>query len=287
MKALLINTENLCKYEAYIPEHSVENIGRKYYRAFAVCLEDEKPVGVCIYKILYLEEVKISTQAFLETVFIDPGYRGKGYGRFLMEELKQRLDKEGVTRTIFELPKKENDNIIGFFQKFGFDVEEAESDVIHVTMEDIIKSPAVRKNKNRYCIGEIELIPMRKVRSCIMNCIFSGRKDMEADLPNLPISWFHPELSAYTMKDDKVTALFLIHQKNTKVYEPVLLFALEPDARKDLLNMIRFTANKSLDICSPDMDVVINRRNSAIKNLTQGFFPGIDGDVVYKGQRKE
>ncbi len=287
MNALTLEKENLGEFESLIPEKLAENIGREYYRAFIVLDEDQTPVASCIYKLMYLESADRDTEARLESIFVDMDHRGIGCGRALMEELKERLDKEGVKITRFEIPKEGNEDTADFLRKFGFVLEEKESDRIHVTIEDLSKSPACKKIRKSDIIGEIESIPLRKVKAGIMNCVFSSRREVEEDLPNLPLFWHQVQLSAYTMKDNKVTGLFLIHQRGEKEFEPILLFALEPGARKDLLNMIRFTAGRALELCPKDADIVINRKDDSIRNLTNALFPAIKGGKAYSGKREE
>ncbi len=287
MNTVTIDNDNLSEYKFLIPEDRVENVSREYYRVFAICDDDQKPVGACMYKLLYLENNTEDTRALLESVFVDPGHRGKGCGRALMEELKKRLAGDAVKSIFFEIPKAGNEEAVGFFKKFGFSIEEKEADRIRIKVEDLLKSPVSKKFKDSDAIGDLESIPVRKIRSGIMNAVFSGRKDIEEDLLSLPFSWYQVQLSSYTIKDNKVTALFLIHQKSEKVYEPMLLFALEPGANKDMLNMVRLTVDMALDKCPKDMEIIVNRRTPAIKKLTAGLFPWIKGENAYKGHREE
>ncbi len=286
MNTVTIEKENLSTFEDLIPKGIAENIARKYYRAFGICDDDEVPVGACVCKMIHVENANQPTMGRLEHLFIDPRQRGKGYGKFLMEELKAGLLLEKAKSSFFELPVKGNEKTAEFLKKNGYTLEEKEGDVVSLTIEDIMKSPLAAKVKIPDIIGDIGEVPMRKVKKGIMNSVFSGN-DIEEDLPNLPLFWFQSQLSAFTMKDDKVTGLFLIHQKDENIFEPVLLFALEPDAKKDLLNMVRFSAQKVMELCPPESYIIINRRNASIRKLVGGLFPKVKGETVYRGTREE
>ncbi len=286
MNTVTIEKENLSLYEALIPKVIAEDIGRKYYRAFGIFNDDEVPVGACVYKLIHLENANHPTQARLDHLIVDPRERGKGYGKALMEEFNTGILSEGAKSSFFELPVKENEKTAEFLKKYGYALEEKEGDLVRVTIEDIMKSPLAAKARIPDIIGDIGEVPMRKVKKGIMNSVFSGN-DIEEDLPNLPLFWFQSQLSAFTMKDEKVTGLFLIHQSDENIFEPMLLFALEPDAKKDLLNMVRFSAQKVMELCPPESYILINRRNNSIRKLVGGLFPWVKGEPVYRGKREE
>ncbi len=286
MNAVTINMDNIAEYVALIPDEQFENLEREYYRAFGLH-DGEKASAVCIYKILNLENAKRDTEAKLEFVNVEPSQRGTGLGKALMEELKRRGDAEGVKSTHFEIPKAGNEATVNFLKRAGFVIKEKEADVIRITMGDLLRSPISKKAPKPDIIGEIDTIPVRKLKSGIMNCIFSSRVDIEEDLPKLPVSWFDSQMSMYTMKDEKVTAIFLVHKKKEDLFEPVVLFALEPGANKDMLGMVRYSVEKALSTCPEGTTIIVNRRNKAVRKLVGGLFPWIKGEDAYRGEREE
>ena len=65
------------------------------------------------------------------------------------------------------------------------------------------------------------------------------------------------------------------------------LFALEPDARVNLIYMIRYAINMAVEKYPEDTRVVLRRHNEMTRALVEKLFPGKKGETVLAGERRE
>ncbi len=70
---------------------------------------------------------------------------------------------------------------------------------------DFFKNPRMPKE-----VGSINELDEKQFRKGVMNCIFSGRKDIPSDLVNRPMEWFDGYVSSYALEDEKIKGLFLV-----------------------------------------------------------------------------
>lgn len=82
-----------------------------------IAFENDKPVGFALY--FYNFSTFLTRRGlYLEDIFVDPAYRGKGYGKALMKHLAQIAVDEQCGR--FEWVVLEwNKPAIGFYEKIG------------------------------------------------------------------------------------------------------------------------------------------------------------------------
>lgn len=64
------------------------------------------------------------------------------------------------------------------------------------------------------------------------------------------------------------------------------LFAIQPDANMNLLNMIRFSIAAASRSASPEARVLLQRHNKATLQLIKKLFPNKKGDTVVLGKNK-
>ena len=114
----------LAEYEKLLDQvtATVDDVRRELFTNPAsahalIAYEDEKPVGFALY--FYNFSTFLTRRGlYLEDIFIDPVYRGKGYGKALMRYLATLAVKEKCGR--FEWVVLEwNKPAIGFYEKVG------------------------------------------------------------------------------------------------------------------------------------------------------------------------
>ena len=114
----------LADYEKLLHEvtATVDDVSRDLFSATPsahalIAYEDDKPVGFALY--FYNFSTFLTRRGlYLEDIFIEPDYRGKGYGKALLRYLAQKAVKEKCGR--FEWVVLEwNKPAIGFYEKMG------------------------------------------------------------------------------------------------------------------------------------------------------------------------
>lgn len=117
----------LADYEKMLDEvvATVDDVNRELFgdKAIAHCViacEDDTPVGFAFY--FYNFSTFLTRKGlYLEDIFIDPAYRGKGYGKKLMQYLANKAIEEKCGR--FEWVVLDwNEPAIGFYEKIGANV---------------------------------------------------------------------------------------------------------------------------------------------------------------------
>ncbi len=117
----------LAEYEKMLDEvvATVDDVKRELFgeKAIAHCViayEDETPVGFAFY--FYNCSTFLTRRGlYLEDLFIDPAYRGKGYGKAIMRYLAAKAVEEKCGR--FEWVVLDwNEPAIGFYEKIGASV---------------------------------------------------------------------------------------------------------------------------------------------------------------------
>lgn len=88
----------------------------------AIAYEDEAPVGFALYFFNFSTFLTLRG-LYLEDLYIEPEYRGKGYGKALIQYLAREAAKNGCGR--FEWVVLEwNKPAIGFYKKIGAQIME-------------------------------------------------------------------------------------------------------------------------------------------------------------------
>ncbi|MBQ9504058.1 MAG: GNAT family N-acetyltransferase [Lachnospiraceae bacterium] len=138
MKVTPITKENLEFYRGFISKTDREFIEGDYrilpLGLVADDLEGGKPMAagaLCIRPDEY--ELKISS------FYVAPAYRGRGAGRFLLDEARRLffLDEETGFDTEFLVYGEEEEALAGFLEHYGFTSADPEYDVYMIRVEDI------------------------------------------------------------------------------------------------------------------------------------------------------
>ena len=134
-------------------------------------------------------------------------------------------------------------------------------------------------------IRSISDITSRQFKEAVMAAVFHGKYGLLDDLPFVPVTRFDPDLSSCVITDEKVRGLLLIHRTLNGTYVVELLYALQPDANINLLNMIRYSIRAADEFLSMDDRVILRVHNRATGLLIKKLFPNKRGDRVIKGEK--
>ena len=281
METIRITEDNLDDYEDLIDVDAAENIGREYYRGIAVHKDPyDPPEGVLVWEYKGLEDEK-DTESEITWCHVKDQKSGKELFAAYTEEIREAE----ATKSFYELAESE-DSVKKALSSAGFTAREQESRDIVVTVQELADHSIAKKKIPPYITGIGELM-VRQFRKGITNCVFHGRKGLLEDLEFLPMSWYDEDVSCCVQTDGKVNGFLLVNKTANGMLVVDFLFALEPDARINLIHMIRFSINAAAEKYPGDTKVVLRRHNDMTKALIEKLFPDKKGETVLAGERSE
>lgn len=281
MEFVAITKENIDQYCEFLDVDAVENIGRTNYRALAMLQEeDDAPKAWLIWKLIHAGH-KEPTKAELMWFYAADVESGK----MILEECAKKAAQKDVIATCFEFPAGEKETEIAALKEMGYQIREAESRDLVVTVADLdALSPNDRTASapNLMSIGELTVNQFRKG---IINCMYRGKEGLLEDLDSMPIIWFEPDVSCCIQIDGRVCGFLLVHKQPSERLDVELLFASEPASKQDMIGMIRYSVRKVIENHSRDTQILIRRCNDATRALTDRIFPGKKGAPAIIGEK--
>ena len=275
-----ITEENVEALRELMGEDVVENIGREYFYGLTHFDASEEPSSAIVWCIKNADSFnEVESELFFF------GSEDSEEGEELLQEYSDKIQEDNVTRSFFEFENiREDDKAI--LDDAGFDLKIKEGRNIYLTLKEILETKfAAKKKVPPYIIslGELNLLQFRQG---VTNCMFCGRVGINEDLAMLPMEWYEKDISSCMMTDGKVNGFFLIHKKPSGVLMPVLLYATGVDARKDMLNMMRFSVKAAGNKYPLDTKVLICRHDEKTKALSDFLFPDKKGKKRKKRSAK-
>ncbi|MCR4589308.1 MAG: hypothetical protein K5668_00620 [Lachnospiraceae bacterium] len=79
--------------------------------------------------------------------------------------------------------------------------------------------------------------------------------------------------------------MLLVHETASGFFMVELLFAMQPDANINLLNMMRYSIRAAGELCDRDTKVILRRHNKISAELVKKLFPDKKGVKVTKGEK--
>ena len=280
MKITDLYVDNISDYDEILDEDIAESIGREFYCGIAASDDGERASGAMIWEYRNLED---DAGASAELMYINAD--SKEDADALLAEFSEQASAENVTDVFFETAKL-SDDAAAVFEGHDFGLRSDESRDIVVSVSELSKLAAMVK-KIPENIESLEEIKEIQFMQGVTNCIFHGRKGLLEDLEYLEKDWFAEDLSCCVITDNKVSGLFLVHRLPSGTLMPVLLTAIGPDARRDILYMICFSAQKALSLCSPETGILVRRYNDSVRSLAKKLFPDKTGKAVLVGEKKQ
>ena len=281
-----ITEDNIDELKDYLGEDIAENIGREYYSGLASYDDDDEPAGAVVWNIHNADSVE---DAESEIVYFRDDTLGVAEDERddeLLAEYYTRISCDCVVRSAFELEDtSESDRKI--LRESGFSGSETEGRNLYITLgEARSKSFASGKKIPPYVIP-LENLNLLQFRQGITNCMFCGVSGLNDDLAMLPMEWYETGISCCTVADGKVNGIFLVHRKPSGILMPVLLYANGLDAKKEMLQMLRFSTQAAAERYPDDTVILICRHDNKTKALASYLFPDQKGKEVFKGERPE
>ena len=276
-----INEDNIEEYAELLDAETALNITREYFSGLALHKAKGGPAQSAIVWELKNTEEEIDTEAELEYVRLED----EAAGKLLFESFKEEISESDVKRSFFELEDFDKQSEKTTADE-GFSPEKKESRNIVVTLEELMNLNIIKKPTAPYVTAINELM-VRQFRKGIANCLFHGRKGLLEDLAFLPMSWFEQDVSSCVQTDGKATGFLLVHKTESDKLVVELLFAMEPDATINLLQMIRYSVNAAAEKYPPETEVILKRHDGNSKALINKLFPDKKGAEALAGEREE
>ncbi len=281
MDIRLINEDNVEEYSELLDPDTARNISREYYSGLALHNAGDVPAKSAIVWELKNTEDDIETEAEMEYIRLED----KKEGELLLKYFKEEVLNGDVKRSYFEL-ESFDDSVEKATEAEGYAPEKKESRNIVVSLEELANLSIIKKPGVSYVTAINELM-VRQYRKGITNCLFHGRKGLLEDLAFLPMSWFDQDVSSCVQTDGRATGFLLVHKTESDRLVVDLLFAMEPDSKLNLLQMIRYSVNAAMEKYPADTEIMLKRHNDMSEALINKLFPNKKGVEVLAGKREE
>jgi len=276
-----INEENIFRYAEKLPRELVNDMGREYTRGLVGENETTYDAeAMVIWAFKNVEDEKAPTTAEILWLYLSDEAAGKELiGAFI-----EKAANDGAEKACFEFEEAKEAETAAL-KAAGFEITDSESRDVCVTVGELAALGINRKDKKPPdYVKSLSDIDARQFKSGIMSCTFHERYGLNDDLPFLPMTRFDPDVSSCVITDGKVNGFILIHKTAEGDYIVELLFAVQPDADKNLLNMMRRSIAAAESFCDQDDTVILRRHNPIARALVGKLFPGKKGRAVMKGE---
>ena len=148
------------------------------------------------------------------------------------------------------------------------------SDTIAIPLSEMESLSIFKSLKTSKNVGEVSDLNLMEFKKGLMNCVFSGCKNMPEEIMDYPPNYFELDVSSYVKTDDQVNGVFLVHKNQDAQLEIKLMHANGPDYAKNLVYMIRNAYASALEYYPADTEVAIPLRSDEAIALIRKLFPG-------------
>jgi hypothetical protein len=280
MEILEISGDNVEEFSSLLGEDISEDMKRVFYRGIGVKDDEDKPVGAFIFELIGSESEE-DTKSVIRYAVSDNDETTEAMHSSYKDDA---VYDEDIVESSYEFDDEPEADICA---SGGFSKEQKESDKVKVTLAQIAETEFGKQREVPDYINNIADLSVMQYRCAIKHFLFKGQKGVIEDLAYLPMNWFDSNLSMCSVSDGNVDGLFLVRTTPSGVLEPVFLCAYGPDAVKNLFYMLSASAQKALEEYPPETDIVVRRVKKNIQALIDKFAPGLKGQMVFYGSRKE
>lgn len=278
MEILELNADNVTDYEDILDQDVSESIGREFYRGIVAVGDGNAPKGAMIWEYKNQEEDQ-DTDA--EICFLRS--EGSEVMKSLLSAFDTMAEDSEVKGVFFELNDLSDESKQGFTDD-GFAVSATEGRDLTVSVADLKPLAALKKKVQSSITGLSDLMELQFMQG-VTNCLFHGKKGLVEDLEYIDKEWFDESISSAVITDGKVSGLLLIHRLPSGILMPVLLTAIGPDFKTDLIQMLVFSAKKATEQYPGDTKVLLRRHTQEVGALTKRLFAGKTGSKVIRGEK--
>lgn len=279
-----ITEDNVFEYADLLGEDMAENLERTFYRGLAVVSEDSRqPLAMMIWELKNSEREDLDNVNSIEWLMISENEAGER----LFEEYGERAAKEKVKRSSFSIPAKPGNPEKALLKQLGFTAKLTEGNHIVVKVGEFSKLPLMKNRKKDPSIAPLKDATTRMFRKGIYRCVSMNFYGICEDLSYLPMSWFEPDVSCFSVKEDTINGFLLFHRQPSGCLSLQLLAAMGKDYQKTLVGLMRQAILSMEEYYPPETRVILDRHNQATLLLSEKLFPRGFGSPVYYGEREE
>ncbi len=280
MEVLEISGENAEEFLPLLGPDITDDMKRVFYRGIGAKDDNDVPVGAIIFELIGSEGDEDTKSAIRFAV-------GKS------DDINEAMQKsykddavydEDIAESFYEFTDETSADLCA---TGGFSKEKKESDIVRLTLEEVSKMEFAKKRKLPPHIDSISSLSVMQYRCAIKEFLFKGQKGSIEDLAYLPMTWFDGDVSTCSVSDGNVDGLFLVRATPSGVLAPVFFYACGPDYLKNLIFMLIKSIEKMLEKYPPETEVVVSRTKKASRELMAKLAPGLRGEEVFFGTRKE
>ena len=277
MELFDITTDNSAELSGILEDDVRESIGRKYYCGKVLMDDLNDPMGCLVW-----EYKNVNDETDTQAEIIHFSTRDEEAGKELLDAFDLASGQIGG-KSYIHLPASQTD-LTGLLAGQGFSVKQQESRDIFLTVDELSQNKIFQKRPSSYVFG-LDEISGREFRQGIMKCLFYGKRGLLEDIATLPMTWYDLGISCVARADEEVTGLLLVHRFPSGILMPCVLFASGPDAKTDLLDLMRFSVQAAARDYPGDTKVLIRRDKSFVRGLAEKLFPGKQGETAIYGER--
>ncbi len=280
-----ITQENKKDYKDVMNPDEMEQIDRLSYHGIALHSETEALIrGILIWNDwTYLETENGEKRLNVEILKFQAEQPEDGM--LLLEAYMQEAAERGVFHTQYRMPLDWEDERIPILRKFGFHLEEQESNQMVIAVGDLEKLPVVKQEMPMTDVVSIGEVHMQQIRKAIMSCSHSVMAETPRDLMSLPLAWFEPDISSCIRTDGRVRGLLLMHRTGSGVLETQLLCGFDETTNLNILQMIIYVMKSILKKYPPDTMIRIRWNRKQTQSLAKKMLNRSMGDMVIVAER--
>ena len=265
MKITRIDKENLKHFRDFLAEEDVKFIEDDYEILPIGLVADDLKEGnnlaagaICLRPEDY--ELKITS------FYVSPEYRGKGAGRFLLDETKRIFGQENTEFSIeFLTYGKEEENLANFLEHYGFSFEDPLYDAREIMVSDLEKTQLMGKQG----VGEA----FSKIPEKLFNISQSQAEKGGAILPlgGLKAESIDKDVSVGIVKDDIIES-FVVFERLSDRALLLSSFYSKGNNPVTLLHMFEASTDLILDKYSAFAKIILQPVNEAGRKLAASIY---------------
>ncbi|MBQ8970252.1 MAG: hypothetical protein IJ073_02925 [Lachnospiraceae bacterium] len=276
-----ITEENTAEFEDLLPAEYLNDIFREPAGGIVGTLEDTGEIAAALFFAFFKANGNAETEAELTWFFAED----QECGTELLKEFERIAASSGAQSISDELSDLST-RVEEALKEAGYSIENAESRDLNVTIGELGGLSFAEKEAEDDSVRSLSGLSFRQYRAGIRNHLPGDRYGLLPDLLLLPMNRFDPDISCAVVAGDTVHGFLLVHLTQEGVLMPELLFSAEPDSKKHLLNMLRFSIHAAASRFPADTKVLIRRHNEAVKQLSDRLFPDKRGETVRRGNKR-